>query len=147
MSDPWPEEENCDPDCLCNCNCDPGCDCSCHDIPERDRYVHLLNSPLMPKPGTYELREVSAFDWAAEAREALDAGTARSSIGCLDMGRLLAKLVGRPVSVCRAPTELADGDVMLIARLSYRVPDPATKGTPRATTLEDLRYYRAVYRA
>lgn len=103
--------------------------------------VHLLNSALMPAEGDYRLRRISAEAWAAEAGEAIRAGTARSSIGYPDTARVLSALCGVEVPVSWDLTVPEDSDVLLIARLPYRVADPRTKGA------EDFHFFRAEYRA
>lgn len=93
------------------------------------RYL-LLNSAMMPAPGNYRLRELSAGEFGAAVKAAHDGGTLVSYIGYPQTADLISSVAGVPVPLNRAETDVADGDVLLIARLKYRVGDPATKGAP-----------------
>lgn len=87
--------------------------------------IKLLNSAMMPQPGTYCMtvaippRGIKTF---------IGDNDFDSYIGYEETAAYLASIIGRPVPVSRAATTLEDGDVMIICRPKYRVADPATKG-------------------
>jgi len=108
--------------------------------------VHLLNSAMMPTEGDYCLRSVTAEQWGMEAGLALREGRAVSSIGYPDTARILSDLAEFEVPVSRNLTRVVDGDILLVARLPYRV-DPNTKGAPRATSAADFEFYRATFKS
>jgi hypothetical protein len=83
----------------------------------------LMNSAMMPAPGTYRLRWVSRDEFVREMREGFV-----SYIGYPDTARYLERLSGFYVPVNRDETLIFEGAVMLICKLRYRLSDPAQKG-------------------
>lgn len=106
---------------------------------------HLLNSPVMATEGHYCLRRVSAQRFAHELR----AGPFKSYVGYAETARILSELADVKVPVSRAQTVLQDGDVMLIARLKYRVAEPGAKRQGSAPwepkTIDDFEFFIASY--
>lgn len=90
----------------------------------------LLNSAMMPAPGNYSLRELSAADFGSAVKAAYLDDTLVSYIGYQQTADLISDLASVPIPLNRAETHVANGDVLLIARLKYRVGDPVTKGAP-----------------
>lgn len=106
--------------------------------------VHLLNSAVMPKPGFYELREITAEVFAKAVRTANEKDVLRHYIGYTSTRTLVEQLTGIDLQGLRfEKTELRDGDRFLVVRLKYR-PTPAEKkaDTP---TLSDFEFFKGSY--
>jgi hypothetical protein len=101
----------------------------------------LLNSAMMPVEGFYQLQRVTSEKFA----EWLRAEPFESYIGYPDTARLIEQIAGVKVPLSREQTTLADGDVLLICRLKYRVQIAADKGnfTPKR---EDFEFFVCHYR-
>lgn len=93
-------------------------------------HFRLLNSAMMPAFGRYDYAELSPEAFANEVWAAYHSERLISYIGYQQTADLISQLAGMPIAVSREQTELEDGDVLLIARLRYRVADPKTKGEP-----------------
>jgi len=92
--------------------------------------AHLLNSSIMPEPGVYELHMLNEHEFAVWVKVADKYGRLKSYIGYPQTAKHIQKLSGIKVAVSREPVVgLADGDVLLICKLKYRIKDPATKGS------------------
>ena len=105
--------------------------------------VHLLNTAMMPAAnGTYTSVGITGSDFATRAVEAYDAGTLVSYIGYASTAELLSDLVGFEIRENRAETRLEDGDMLLIARLKYRLGERLKADVK--PTLDDLEF-RVVY--
>lgn len=90
---------------------------------------HLLNSAMMPAAeGRYQSNEVTAKQFAAEVNRANRDDQLVSYIGYPETAELLSELCNCEIPVSRDQTEIRDGDVLLVAKLKYRV-NPTQKGT------------------
>jgi hypothetical protein len=89
--------------------------------------THLLNAAMMPQPGTYRMEAVEPTEFALLAKQARDAGNLQTYIGYGSTAEMLSELCGFPISTSRDQTVVKPGDVMLVARLRYRVANPAQK--------------------
>lgn len=92
--------------------------------------TRLLNSAIMPAPGTYRLEPVTREAFAARVRHAARAGTLVSYIGYEQTAAMISRLAGVSIAVTREATTVESGDELLICRLRYRVADVSTKGRP-----------------
>lgn len=88
--------------------------------------LRLMNSAMMPAEGTYRAKRISKDEFVAILRQHKDALV--SYIGYPETARYIERISGVPVAVSREATELEDGDVMLVCKLSYRPQDPKMKG-------------------
>lgn len=87
--------------------------------------LRLMNSAMMPEEGIYvchritknEFKEIfhSHKEWV-------------SYIGYPQTADILSEMLGVNIPVSRAETILEDGDVLLVAKLNYRVSSPLAKG-------------------
>lgn len=106
--------------------------------------IRLLNSAVMPAPGTYTLEAVEFWAFIRELQLAREGGELMSYLGYPQNAELLAGACGFPIPLSRESTEVEEGDTLLIMRLRYRVQDPTRKGQPVAP--EDFEYFRCEYR-
>ena len=105
--------------------------------------VHLLNAAVMPAAnGTYTSVGISESEFATRAVKAYDTGNLVSYVGYESTARLLSDLCGFEIRESRAETLLEDGDVLLIARVKYRLGNKMNPNTK--LTLDDLEF-RVVY--
>jgi len=102
--------------------------------------IKLMNSAMMPVCGIYTLRQMSRNAFVTYLRD----NEFESYIGYPDTARLIEEISGVAIPVSRAQTTLEDGDVMLIAKLKYRVNNPHQKGrfTP---SMDDFEFFHAMY--
>lgn len=107
--------------------------------------TRLLNSAIMPQPGTYSLSAITSAEMAALIRMAAHMGELASYIGYQQTADYLSTLSGATILVSREPTAIEDGDILLICRLRYRVGNPADKRAPIDPA--DLEFFLADYRA
>lgn len=97
-------------------------------ITEIPRYV-LVNSSMMPTvERVYAPVEVKANQFVKFVQDGAKLGRLISYIGYPQTADFLTKLTGVEIPVNREPAVVARGDLMLICKLAYRVPDPNTKG-------------------
>jgi len=106
--------------------------------------TRLMNSAMMPAEGVYTLKELGMREFADKVSQADAFGELKSYIGYPQTADMIAAMSGVPIDVCRDETSIDDGDVLLIARLAYRVADPKTKGQP---VPEHFKFYSAEYRS
>jgi len=106
--------------------------------------VRLLNAAVMPREGIYISRAITAREYAEAVRAANAAGALVSYIGYPETARLIEDLTGVPIQVSRDSTPVEDGDVLLVARLQYRVAHPSLKGR-MLTSLDDYEFFRVEY--
>ena len=104
----------------------------------------LLNSAMMPAPGTYRLRELSRDEWVQAIQIAAQEESIQSYIGYPDTARHVQEITGLPVEVNRAEVTLDKSATLFIVKLKYRVTDPAQKGQ-FAPSDADYVYYVAQY--
>jgi len=109
--------------------------------------VHLLNSAMMPQPGRYENRGVTGDVFGQALRAYANRGELRSYIGYPETQEMIYRLCGERVELNRKKTELADGDILLIARLRYRIEDPGKKKTEaRSSDPGEYEFFICQYR-
>lgn len=84
-------------------------------------HYRLLNSAMMPAFGKYEYHELSPDEFAGHVRGGHRDGILTSYIGYQQTADFIGRLAGVPIAVSRDQTVMEDGDVLLIARLRYRV--------------------------
>jgi len=104
----------------------------------------LLNSAMMPVPGTYRLRELSRDEWAKAIQTAAQEESIQSYIGYPDTAKHVQEITGLPIEVNRAEVTLDKAATLFIVKLKYRVTDPAQKGQ-FAPSDADYVYYIAQY--
>ena len=108
--------------------------------------VLLLNAAMMPAAdGTYESETITLSEFVSAVRVAHQNGTLESYVGYPQNIAPLEKACRVPIKVNRAETIINDGDVMLIARLTYRV-NPSEKGRVNPT-INDFEFRRVYYYA
>lgn len=89
--------------------------------------VKLMNSAMMPAPGVYMTEEISREKFCFLLREAEEAGTLQSFVGYPATAAHIEAISGVKVAVTRDPATVKRGDVLLICRLRYRLPDAGLK--------------------
>lgn len=105
--------------------------------------IHLLNSAMMPQPGSYSLVTVNADAWRIAFEAAREQGADfKSYIGYPQTAAHISAVLGVAVEVSREQTSLETGDMLFICRLPYRPADPATKGQ---AVVEEFEYSMATY--
>lgn len=88
--------------------------------------LKLMNSAMMPVPGTYIAKRITPD----EAKSILQKHERfESYIGYPDTAKYMARILGVDVPVNRLQTTLEDGDEVLVCRLKYRVQNPNAKGS------------------
>ena len=102
--------------------------------------VRLLNAAVMPRPGRYELWRLTPAKFASLVAQHRPI----SYIGYPACAELLSDLCHCEILLNRESTPMEDGDSMLIARLKYRVRNPAAKGQVRAT-VDDYEFFEGVF--
>jgi hypothetical protein len=104
----------------------------------------LLNSAMMPAPGTYRLRELTRDEWVETIRIAAQEESIQSYVGYPDTAKHVQEITGLPIEVNRAEVTLDKSATLFIVKLKYRVTDPAQKGQ-FAPSDADYVYYVAQY--
>lgn len=104
--------------------------------------THIMNAANMPRPGKYELVEISEAAFMSGVSQAVANGTAVSSIGYPQNIQYIRKKSGVNLPMSRNATKLQQGDLMLIMKLKYRV-DGLPKG--KDVSEEDFEYYQCTY--
>jgi hypothetical protein len=106
--------------------------------------LKLMNSAMMPVPGTYVARKITVDEARAIVQKFH--GKFESYIGYPDTAKYMSEVLGVDVPVNRSETSLADRDEILVCKLRYRVKDPGAKGTftPNA---DDYEWWHVIYRA
>ena len=90
--------------------------------------VHLLNAAVMPASnGIYTSRPVQAFEFSNIAACAHKDGNLVSYVGYPETAEILSDLCKFPIPVNRAETVIEPGDLLLVAKLTYR-PNATDKG-------------------
>lgn len=98
----------------------------------------------MPKPGFYELWEITAEDFAKEVRSAKENDEFQHYIGYKSTRTLVEQLTGIDLHELRfEKAELSDGDLFLVVRLKYR-PTPAEKIEDNPT-ISDFEFFKGSY--
>ena len=101
--------------------------------------LFLMNSAVITSEGVYRYRELTPKD----AKEVFDAAVAEgeeviSSVGYPTTASHMSKVLDYSVEVTRLPVLMKKGDVAIVCKLTYRVPDPSEKGKfqPKETDYE-----------
>lgn len=105
--------------------------------------LHLMNSAMMPTPGKYSLKKIAKEEFVAEFIEDCVEGNLpwKSSIGYPQLSALLSELLGTDVPLSRDQTQLSDDDIVLVAKLPYRV-NPTEKGERQhGSKIEDYEFF------
>jgi hypothetical protein len=88
--------------------------------------LFLMNSAVTPIDGRYTVQHT---DLEGARYAVAIADEIVSYVGYPTTAQYMSKTLGIPVAVNREHLkELRHGDIMLVCRLKYRVPDPADKG-------------------
>lgn len=82
--------------------------------------LNLLNAWVMPNPGKYECKKITANEAKAIFQKHLK--DYKSYIGYPNSCKVLSELFGVQIGLCRDSFEFKNGDMALAARLTYRVP-------------------------
>jgi len=107
---------------------------------------HLLNAAMMPQAGNYKMSQLTPQQFAYHARKANGEHTLKSYIGYPSTAKILSELTGFDIPVNRDQTRLQNGDVLLIAKLKYRVQNAALKKTDAVDpTIDDFEFYFASF--
>lgn len=108
-------------------------------------HVILMNSLMMPDPAyCYCPERLDPKTFGFLVREAYDLGVLVSYIGYQSTASLIEKLADLPpgsIPVSREETQVGEWDLILVAKLKYRLRDPKEKGT-FAPSLEDMEFYQ-----
>ena len=105
--------------------------------------VHLLNTAMMPAAsGIYRSFPLTAEEFASRASVAHDNGNFVSYVGYKTTAELLSNLCGFEIRENRAETRIKSGDILLIARIKYRLGERLKQDAQ--PSLEDLEF-RIVY--
>lgn len=103
----------------------------------------LMNSAMMPKPGTYRLTKCDRQIFIRLLQAAYQKGNLDNFIGYPQNLKLIKKWSGVILNPCREQTSLEPGDKMLIMKLKYRLNDPALKG--REMSEDDFEFFQCIY--
>jgi len=107
--------------------------------------VHLLNAAVMPAAtGIYTSSTITKEAFANEVKAAMNTKCLVSYIGYPETAKLLTELCGVEIPINRTETILKDRDIILIAKLIYRVKQPGQKGQV-APTLDDFEFRKVTY--
>ena len=104
--------------------------------------ARLLNAAVMPREGIYHLRQITPAEFA----RLVDQQKPVSYIGYHNAAVVLSRLCNCQIAINRESTPMEDGDYLLIARLKYRVGNPAAKGQVEAT-VHDYEFFECLYEA
>ena len=89
--------------------------------------IKLMNSAMMPQPGTYELVPLAREQFVGILR---DNGQCDSYVGYPQTAEFVERISGVKVEVSRRSTVFTDGERVLVVKLAYRPQDANTKGAP-----------------
>ena len=106
--------------------------------------VHLLNSAMMPAAnGIYQSKALTREEFAACALEAYNKGVLISYVGYKNTAEMLSDLCGFEVRENRKETLIEDGDILLVARIKYRLANhPGRDAKP---SIDDLEFRVVTY--
>lgn len=111
--------------------------------------VHLLNSAMMPSPGTYHLIKIDKNIFKMLLEKYYSEGKLQSFIGYEQNLKLIAKWGNIRLASNRDEIRnLQSGDVLLIMKLKYRLKDTnnkAIKEFQQKLTEDDFEFYHANY--
>ena len=96
----------------------------------------------MPAEGFYNLRKITPQAFYQGVVTAYNHNRLKSWIGYKQNAEMITEQTGVPIDICRDTTQIADGDDMLIMKLTYR-PEQRAKGYRAATS--DFEYYKGFY--
>ena len=107
--------------------------------------VHLLNSAVMPQPGFYELKGITADQFTEEVERAADGGILLHYIGYKSTLTLVEQMTGINMGeLVFKKTIFEDGDIFLVIRLRYRV-TPGEKIADNRNAISDFQFYKGSY--
>ena len=106
--------------------------------------IKLMNSAMMPREGDYYNRRLTLEEFAKEVKNAHENGTLESFIGYESTAAIIKQISGVPITISRAQTTIEHDDVLLIAKLKYRV-NPGEKGISQPG-IEDFEFFRCKFR-
>lgn len=86
--------------------------------------IRLMNSAMMPAPGTYTLKKITRDQFCRHIIAANAFGELVSYIGYPQNAELIERWTGINVSVSRKKTVVNDGDHLLMMTVKYRVDGP-----------------------
>jgi hypothetical protein len=89
--------------------------------------ILLLNSAMMPQEGIYKMERITKEEFCSSVQAADENKCLTSYIGYPQNIALIKNWTGVEVQLNRAVCTCADGDTLLIMKLSYRV-EPGAKG-------------------
>jgi len=106
--------------------------------------LYLMNSAMMPKEGTFINKQISKNEFITLLKIFHKKGELLSYVGYPQNAELIEKWSGIKIPVNREQlTELNDGDLLLIMKLKYRLPDSSQKGQP--VSEDDFEFYLCKY--
>ncbi len=94
--------------------------------------IHVMNSAMMPAPGTYTMRRIDEKTFFNALIAACGDGVLSSSIGYQQNVDYIRKKIGISLFTTREETKIADGDRLLIMKLKYRV-----QGLPKGSPIDE----------
>lgn len=106
--------------------------------------VHLLNSSVMPQPGSYQLWEITAEAFAAEVRAAAEDHELKHYIGYKSTLTFIEHLTSLDLGELHfEKAELKDGDMFLVVKLKYR--PILSEKIADDPDIRDFRFYKGNY--
>lgn len=108
--------------------------------------VLLLNSTVMPEAsGTYISKPISSQEFHDFIDIAYRKNLLRSFIGYDTTAKALEDLTHVPIPVNRDMTTANHGDMILVAKLKYRLENPGHKKKQQDVELNDFEFRRVLY--
>lgn len=109
--------------------------------------VHLMNSAVMPIEGKYASYRISKEIFVSELKKAWEIGILKSYIGYEENIKKIAEWADVRVPLSRdQATNLQAGDMMLVMKLKYRLPDPSMKkGKQDFIGDDDFEFFIVIY--
>lgn len=108
------------------------------------KLIALMNTSMMPVPGTYKLEPLSLDEFRTEIIKAYTSGEMESFIGYREVVDIISEIASIRPQISRRDTYLSDGDTMLICKLKYRVRNPMSKGHLK-NTIDDYEFFKCVF--
>ena len=90
--------------------------------------IHLVNSAMMPRPGTYQCREIDPGEFWERLAEARYVNKLKSYIGYPQNLEFIRQATGIQLPLNRDETHIEEGDQLLVMKRRYRPTMP--KGAP-----------------
>ena len=99
--------------------------------------VVLMNSAMMPTCGNYQRRDIFPAEFARIMREASEIV---SYVGYQNTADIIEKISGISVPISREQTVLREGDIILVAKLKYRVNPGEKAGNKHGTDVKEYEF-------